>query len=360
MIRRELIDAGNVTARICADGCLVADVRAARTGLQDYLGQEVDPNNDHGLRDKDSVAVYRPENEVFSRDSMASFSAAPFTIDHPSKPVDAQNWRELGRGEVNGDVVRDGEFVRVPVIVRDADAVNRVNTTHKQLSMGYSCQLVFPQDGKHPDGTACDAYQTQIRINHIAAVKAARGGPLLKISDERTSLQTETGGGTMPHTLMIDGLQVPNVSDEAKACIEKLQNQVKDAGDKLAVAVTEAQTKDAKIATLEKAVEDAKITPAALRDAAKAYSAVCDKAKALGVTFADNADADTIMKAAVDAKMGDASKDWTADQIAASFAVLSADAKADPLRGVIADGSISINSGNVASLRDAARISAAN
>src|SRR5690606_9551414 len=42
---------------------------------------------------------------------------------------------------------------------------------------------------------------------------------------------TQDGDYTMPHTLIIDGLQVPNVSDEAKAAIEKLQGQVTAAND---------------------------------------------------------------------------------------------------------------------------------
>ena len=78
-----------------------------------------------------------------------------------------------------------------------------------------------------------------------------------------------------------------------------------------------------------------------LRDAAKAYALVCDKARALKVEFAEDADADAIMKAVVDAKMGDAAKGWSADQIAASFAVLAKDAKVeqpDPLRAAIKDG----------------------
>lgn len=319
------------TARICADGCLVADVRAARVGIQQYLGREVDPDNTYGLRDRASVNIYRPEGEVFAADSMASFAAAPVTIDHPSVAVDASNWKRLGVGEINGDVVRDGGFVRVPIIVRDAEAVAKVNSTHKQLSMGYSTQLVFPQDGRHPDGTLCDAYQTQIRINHIAAVRAARGGSELKISDERPS---PPHGDNHMKTLTIDGLKVPNVSDEAEAAIVKLQadsakisTDLADSQKKVAEHVTALATKDAEIATLKQQVADAAITPAKLRDAAKAYALVCDKAKALGVQFAQDADSDAIMKAVVDAKLGDVAKDWTADQIAVSFATLTKDAK---------------------------------
>lgn len=182
------------SARITKDGSLVAEVYAARTGIQDYLGAEIDRDNTHGLRDKGVVKVYRPESEVFQKDSLASYTGAPVTISHPPVPVDATNWRDYGRGEIHGDIVRDGEKVRVPIIVRDHDAVTSATTTHKQISMGYSAEMVFPQDGKHPDGTICDAYQTGIRINHIAFVPSARGGKELTIIDERKPLHLLTDG----------------------------------------------------------------------------------------------------------------------------------------------------------------------
>lgn len=344
----ELLDA-STTARICADGCLVADVRAARVGIQQYLGREVDPENAHGLRDSAVVNVYRPDTEVFSRDSMASFAAAPVTIDHPTVAVDASNWRQLGVGEINGDVVRDREFVRVPIIVRDAAAVAKVNSTHKQLSMGYSCTLDFTP-GELADGTKYDAVQRNIRINHIAAVPAARGGPELKISDERPHPQEK-----QVKKIVLDGLQVDlSDADAVSAAISKLQDKAATAETQVATLTTTIATKDAEIATLTQQAKDAAMTPAKLRDAAKAYVAIVDKAKALGLTVAEDADSDAIMKAAVAAKMGDAAKDWTADQIAASFAVLTKDAPVVDNRAAFKGGIISTVNDN-ASVRDLAR-----
>lgn len=326
------------TARICADGSLVADVKAARVGIQTYLRSETDAPASFTA---DQVRVYRPEDEVFSRDSMASFAAAPFTIDHPTAPVDASNWRDLGVGEVNGDVVRDGGFVRVPVIVRDGAAVEKVCTTHKQLSMGYSCTLDWTP-GTTPEGHAYDAVQRNIRINHIAAVRAARGGPELKISDERP--RNPSTGDNQMKTLTIDGLKVPNVSDEAEAAIIKLQAdkaaadaKAKAAEDKSVADAAAMVAKDAEIADLRAKLSDAAITPAKLADAAKEYADVQAKAKAVGVTVAADADTAAIKKAVVDAKMGEKAKAYTADHIAIAFDSLTAGVKVDdaaPNRGV--------------------------
>lgn len=323
----------SLTARICADGCLVADVKAARVGIQTYLPSEAGaPSTFTG----DVVRVYRSEEEVFSRDSMASFAAAPFTINHPTQPVTADNWRQLGVGEVNGDVVRDGGFVRVPVIVRDAASVEKVRTTHKQLSMGYSCTLDWTP-GTTPDGQAYDAVQREIRINHIAAVRAARGGPELKISDERTPTEKPKMKITIGDAKDVD------LSDGAAVALAvgSLNTSLVDAQTKLTAAtsktVEDAATivaKDTEISDLKAKLVDAAITPAKLADAAKEYADVQAKAKALGVTVAADADTATIKKTVVDAKMGDAAKEYTADHITIAFTALTKDAKADGVQPI--------------------------
>lgn len=316
------------TARICTDGCLVAEVRAARIGIQQYSGREVDPDGSLGLRDKAVVNVYRPETEVFSRDSLASFAAAPVTIDHPAQAVDASNWRKLGVGEINGDVIRDGEFVRVPIIVRDAAAVAKVNTTHKQLSMGYTCTL-DATPGTAPDGTAYDAVQRNIRINHIAAVPAARGGPELKISDERKPLHSEKP----MKKIVLDGLQVDlSDADAVAAAFTKLQDQAKDIQSRLDDANKTISTLNGEKAALEKKVSDAeaKAQPAALDKLVADRAALVTKAKAIKADLVTDGKTDAdIRKEVVSAALGDAAKDLDDAGIAGAFLMLAKDAKVE-------------------------------
>lgn len=318
-------------ARICADGSLVAEVFAARTGLQDYMGREVDPNNAHGLRDKGTVKVYRPESEVFKADSLATFAAAPVTVDHPPQAVTADNWRGLGVGEINGDVVRDGQRVRVPIIIRDAAAVRAAQTTHKQLSMGYATELVFPTDGKHPDGTACDAYQTNLRINHIALVPAARGGPELRVVDERPAPLNQKETAPMKK-IVLDGLQVDLSDAEAvAAAFDKLQAKATDAQKALADATAAHDKamgeKDAELDEMKKKVVD-QATIDALADAkaevvAKAKAIVGDKlGDTKGKTVAE------VRRMALDAAKIDVA-DKSDDYVEARFDALTADAVAD-------------------------------
>lgn len=348
MDRTELLDA-TTTARICADGCLVADVKAARVGIQEYLPSEAGaPSTFTG----DRVRVYRPEEEVFHRDSMASFAAAPFTIDHPSQPVTAANWRDLGVGEVNGDVIRDGGFVRVPVIVRDSVAVEKVRTTHKQLSMGYSCTLDWTP-GTTPDGQAYDAVQRQIRINHIAAVRAARGGPELKITDERPQQEPPA----MPKTMLIDGLTVDvSNADTAMATIQTLVAARDEFKTKLADKDRELAAKDTEIADLKSKAAD----EATLDARADAKADLVARGKELlgdampdvkGKSLADTRRA-IVLAATKDATIADKSDDY----IEARFDGLKDAKPADPIRDAFKGGIIAATDTS-ASVRDAARLS---
>lgn len=374
------------TPRRTREGYLAVRAKAARSGVYDYRGIEVDPEGKRFKADE-IVKVYRPENEVFNKDSVHSFLLKPITDDHPSEPVTADNWKAHAKG-VNAGAMRDGEHLAFDLVVMDASAIDAIDKGKKELSNGYGCDLSF-EDGVAPDGEAYQAVQRNIVGNHIALVRAGRAGPECRIGDaapcdrmpqdplgelmwkmindvlgdERTynpnpndnknnptNAGRQSGDFKMPHTLMIDGLQVPNVSDEAKAAIEKLQGQVRASDEAktkvetdLATAKTDLAARDAEIVNLKKSVEDAKVTPAQLRDQAKAYAQVCDKAKALKVEFAEDADAETIKKAVVDAKMGDTAKDYDAKQVAAAFDVLTKDAKTedkgpDQLRDALSSG----------------------
>ena len=85
-----------------ADGYLAVRARAARTGVYQYTGREVDPNNEHGLRDKAIVNVLRDEQTVFDTAAARSFIGKPVTDNHPSVSVNSRNWRDHARGTIMG------------------------------------------------------------------------------------------------------------------------------------------------------------------------------------------------------------------------------------------------------------------
>lgn len=328
------------------DGYLAVRARAARVGVYDYAGFEIDPDNAHGLRDQAVVKVLRDDATVFDEAAVRSFIGKPITNDHPKEPVTAANWRDHARGTVMG-ALRDGDYLAFDLLLTDAETIAAVDSGKRELSNGYGVDLEIGSF-KAADGTVCQARQSRITGgNHVALVDRGRAGSECAIKDGKPSFaicdaipadvlaRLTSIGDTQMKTLTIDGLIVPNVSDEAAAAIDKLtadkaaaETKMNASDAKVAELTTQIAAKDAEIVTLKKQAEDAAITPAKLRDAAKAYAAVCDKAKALGVTFAEDADAEAIQKAVVSAKLGDVAKDWTADQIAVSFATLTSAVKA--------------------------------
>lgn len=327
-------------AKITPEGYFVADALVARANnIQEYRAAEL------GFTDRapDAVVrVFRPEAEVFAVDSLKSASRLPITLNHPVQEgravmVDAANWREFAKGETGEEILRDGEFLRVPIRVTDSGAVGAVQQSHQEFSLGYSA-TIDPTPGTYM-GDAYDASLSNIRYNHLAACPVARGGPELRITDERVPTQ-----GVQPVHILIDGLTV-NLADAtvAKATVEKLIADRDSAVLDLKGARETIAARDAEVSRLTDEVAAAALTPAQLADAAAAYGRTIADAKRLGVTVTDGMSADDARKAAVTAKIGDRSANYDAAQIAVAFDTLVAGlgdekpAGVDALASVIGD-----------------------
>ena len=165
--------------RRTADGYLAAHAKVARTGIQIYKGSEL------GRPELDKVRVYRPPEEVFHADALKSFTHRPVTLKHPNVPVTARNWKKFAGGQTGDEVVRDGEYVRVPMVMMDQALIDAYEKRGiKELSMGYSTDIQW-RTGVTDAGESYDAVQTAIRGNHLAIVPAARGGDQLRIGDDK-------------------------------------------------------------------------------------------------------------------------------------------------------------------------------
>lgn len=313
--------------------------RAARTGVYQYAGREVDPDNAHGLRDTALVNVLRDEDAVFDERAVRSFIGKPITDDHPAAPVTAANWRDHARGTIMG-AVRDGDYLAFDLLLTDAATVSKVNGGKRELSNGYACDVEIG-DFTASDGTKCQARQKPGSIvgNHVALVDRGRAGSECAICDALPSNILDSLKTEKPvKNYTLDGLTVDLANaDTAIATCDTLKAQRDEARGKLtaadAKAVTDAATivaKDAEIAALKAdkaALEAAKPTPAQLRDAAKAYAIVVAKGKAAGVTVTDAMGEDEIKKAVVDKAMP--GNTYVGDHIGIAFDALTKDAKID-------------------------------
>lgn len=163
------------------DGYLAVRARAARTGVYQYTGREVDPDNKHGLRDQASVNVLRDDAAVFDERAVRSFIAKPITDDHPREAVTAANWRDHGRGIVMG-AIRDGDHLAFDLVLMDAATIAKVEAGKAELSNGYAATLEFG-DFAGPAGEKCQARQAGIVGNHVAIVDRGRAGSSCRIGD---------------------------------------------------------------------------------------------------------------------------------------------------------------------------------
>ena len=325
--------------RVTRDGYLVADARSARCGIQIYSGAAL------GRPDTESVRVWRPEDEVFHSDAMASMAHRPVTVDHPPQPVDATNWKRLSVGQTGDQIARDGDFIRVPLALMDASAIRAVVDGKRQLSWGYVCALDWTP-GVTPGGESYDAVQRSIRCNHLAVVDAARAGPDCRIGDGKDHKPAKGTSEMADVKVTVDGFTF-DASEQAAQAISKLQMKAdaaeKKAGDletKIAAAdgkhAAEKKTLETKIADLEKKVTDAE--SAVETRAAERVAVIADAIKIAGKTIeTDGKTLDQIRREAVTAALGaEAVKDKADAYIAAAFDVLlDGVGTPDPLRGAI-------------------------
>ncbi|TDN81776.1 DUF2213 domain-containing protein [Stakelama pacifica] len=351
-----------------SDGYRKVRARSARAGVYDYLGSEVDPEGKHFKADQ-IVKVYRPADEVFAKDSLASFVLKPITDDHPREPVNSANWRDHARGAIIG-AVKDGDYVGFDLAFMDGNTVSKLDAGKRELSNGYSCDLAI-ESGTAPSGETYDAVQKNIRGNHVALVSQGRAGPECRVNDAKpdafalcdsnpdalAGIATPPIGDTQMKTMTIDGLKVSNVSDEAEAAITKLQGQLKDALDARTADKSEHDkalaAKDTEIDKLKaNQVDQAKID--AMADAkaevvAKGKALLGDKMpEAKGKSVAD------MRRAIVAAKLGDAAvADKSDDYVEARFDGLTADAKDASTQ--VRDMGAPIVTGDSAMQRDSAR-----
>lgn len=353
----QFVDAALMDAapRKLRDGSLVATARSVRTGVQLYAGSEV------GKPDKDIVRVYRSPEEVFAQDSLQSFSHATVTVDHPTKHVTADNWKELAVGEVSTAAKKDGEWVHLPLVIKDRAAVEAVEGGKCELSAGYVCDLDWT-GGTTPGGEVFDAQQRNIRINHLAIVDRARAGSKARIGDAlpnwgASPIRDGASGAPVDQadaghkpgepdvqlkTILVDGLTV-ETTDAGALAIDKLRGLLDTSAKALEKATTDhaaaIAAKDAELAAKDAEIDAAKakiIDGDALDALVAERAAVTSKAKALDANVVIDGKSNIEIKRAV---LGDKATGKPDAYVDAAFDLIAVDGQAqgDALASFVSD-----------------------
>lgn len=156
------------------EGYLICiNVPIARSGTQQYQQDELGQDGDR------MITVYRPEEEVFSTETMSSFEGMPVTNDHPDDPdgVNIDNWHFLNKGHcehVRRGTGKDRDLLIADLVINDPQTIEDVENGKREISCGYTYELC-EEDGKY--------VQRQIRGNHIAIVDRGRAGHRVCIKD---------------------------------------------------------------------------------------------------------------------------------------------------------------------------------
>lgn len=252
-----------------ADGSWEFDGVATRgDAVFDYSGEAGEPYRE-----------YRPMGEVFAPNSIESLAGATITDDHPANFVDIYNARELSRGTVLR-AWQDGTLMRVRVVIRDAELLQKIRDGKVELSCGYSAVLI-PGDGVHPTEGAYQGTQTQIIHNHLAVVDAARAGPVARLAVPPMPAPAAPGTDRRPDSAG------PNRRDSMEIIINGVTYTVDPNATTVPQAVSEAwqalqtqlQQQAAQIVELQKAAGAA---PGAADPAAAAAAAAGAPAPAAG------------------------------------------------------------------------------
>lgn len=163
------------TRTVTRDGYLVVPATLARSGIQQYRFGEL------GIKDgkhkpDDMVNVYRSPESL--RAAAETFEAQTVTLNHAW--TDAKNWRRHAVGDVH-DIRMDGGNMTGTLVLRDADAIAKINAGRSQLSNGYKAEIV-PRAGVY-EGQSYEFEQLDLVGNHVAIVDQGRCGAACRIAD---------------------------------------------------------------------------------------------------------------------------------------------------------------------------------
>lgn len=166
-----------------------------------------------------TILEYRPPEEVFAADSLASLADAAVTNRHPKGAVTADNWSSLAIGHVSNPRKEDAG-VGAHVIISKADAVRKIGSEVKEVSCGYSVELDYTP-GVTPAGQRYDAVQRSIRYNHVGVGPSGWGrqGPqsalrLDSAGDQTGPSETEEEENSMIK-IKVDGIVFEAESEAA-------------------------------------------------------------------------------------------------------------------------------------------------
>ena len=305
------------TATKTAEGFIRDTPIVGRTGILVY-------RNADGTERRE----YRPPEEAFRADSLASLMGKPITIGHKAFVTSGNAAQVAPVGSVLSAGRQDGNNIVADIVVYNLD------TKARELSCGYTLTL-DETPGKTPDGQRYDAVQRNIVYNHLAIVPQGRAGVARlnmdgsQVIDEEDNSKEDNKMAEMTKIRLDSGIEY-DCAPEVKVEIEKMR---KDSADMKKEADKLQAKFDALEAELKKEQEgrkaDAEKAKANFDEAVKARVGLLKVAEAHKIGNAGSMTDTEIKTAVIKAVRGDAInlEGKSADYIEAAFDMAKADVK---------------------------------
>ena len=267
---------------------------------------------------------YRPPEEAFKADSLASLQGKPITIGHKAY-VTAGNAAQVAPvGSVLSAGRQDGNNIVADIVIYNLD------TSARELSCGYTLDL-DETPGTTPEGEHYDAIQRDIRYNHLAICSKGRAG-IARLNMDGSQIIDDEEDKKMAEMTKIrldSGIEY-ECAPEVKVEIEKMRKdsaEAKKEADKLQAKFDALEAELAKGKEGRKA--DAEKAKAHFDEAIKARVELLKVAEAHKVANADSMTDTEIKTAVIKAVRGDAINldGKSADYIEAAYDMAKADVK---------------------------------
>jgi uncharacterized protein len=251
------------------NGYLRVEGRIARVGIQEYRDYSGSIKRE-----------FRPPDEVFNADSLASFNLVPVTNTHPPVMLTSQNAKKYAVGSI-GELRQDGDYIRADLLLHDSDAIAAAEQGRQQISNGYSCEL--ENTPGMWNGQKYDSIQRKIRGNHVAIVDVARAGPearmrldsssaFCEIDNNETQVITsrvEQRKTKMTHTLKFDGLTYEVNDPNAQPHLDRTIAAYKKSYDELLAKYDAVVADNKKISSEVFEFDGAEISVSEFKDTSK-------------------------------------------------------------------------------------------
>jgi hypothetical protein len=234
------------------EGYLRVWASIARTGIQHYT------DADGSIRKE-----FRPESEVASPESLASFAGKAITMEHPPVLLDSETTKDYQIGFTGSEIVYDNGFVRAVMTITDRETIDRVvRGDVREVSAGYRVNF-DSTPGVTDSGEHYDGIQKDISGNHVAIVRRGRAGPEVKLHLDRQDaadpyLFSIEEVQTMTATVAFDGAEF-EVSESVALAITKEREDAKmsyeDMKMKYDKLMQEAKSMEEKMASMEESMK---------------------------------------------------------------------------------------------------------